>query len=338
MTTSSTSAAHYVRRGLLKIDDATVLEAVDSLDLRGNAKISAVVGMPLRSLQQRRDVSAFAVNAPIAAAKGLLELLAMDPLEKVITALGDHAESPTFEQLSTAVDSLLANGSSVDELVAVLTFAIGEEFPAAPHCRVLLEERPDFLLPELPEATTSASLLAFKTIDPEVREQRKARREEEKKRKRNSAPVHPARPVRVKSEKKATPPVASPKPVEAPTPLERRRVVLTPGEQERFSSEHPFVATVVLTEIPFDAVDPVTPELRAKARPALVVAASESAILVRGIYSNPATTRVLFQPWRRLGLDHVSYIDDARTPLALVSLDEVERLGRLSDEEWNVLF
>jgi hypothetical protein len=338
MSTSSTSAAHYVRRGLLKIDDATVLKAVDSLDLRGNAKISAVVGMPLRSLQQRRDVSAFAVNAPIAAAKGLLELLAMDPLEKVITLLGDHAESPNLEQLTTAVDSLLEGGSSTDDVVAVLTFAIGEEFPAAPHCRVLLEERPEFALPELPESATNNSLLALKTIDPEVREQRKARREEEKKRKRNSAPVHPARPTRAKNEKKPTPAASPPRAVEAAPPVERRQVVLTPGELERFSTEHPFAATVVLADIPFDAVDPVTPELRTKARPALVVAASDTAILVRGIYSNPSTTRVLFQPWRRLGLDHVSYIDDSRTPLVLSSLDELERLGRLSDEEWNALF
>jgi hypothetical protein len=336
--TSSISAAHYVRRGLLKIDDVTVLEAVDSLDLRGNAKVSAVVGMPLRSLQQRRDVSAFAVNAPIAAAKGLLELLAMGPLEKVITALGDHAESPNYDQLSAAVDSLLESGSSVDDVVAVLTFAIGEEFPAAPHCRVLLEERPEFELPELPESASNNSLLALKTIDPEVREQRKARREEEKKRKRNSAPVHPARPARTKSEKKPALVAPPPKAVEPVLPVERRQVVLTPGERERFSTEHPFVATVVLAEVPFDAVDPVTPEQRAKARPALVVAASDTAILVRGIYSNPATTRVLFQPWRRLGLDHVSYIDDGRTLLALSSLDELERLGRLSDEEWNALF
>jgi hypothetical protein len=338
MASPSTSAAHYVRRGLLKIDDATVLAAVDSLDLRGNAKISAVVGMPLRSLQQRRDVTAFAVSAPIAAAKGLLELLAMEPLEKVITALGEHAESPTYEQLSTAVDQLLEEGSSDDEVVALLTFAIGEEFPAAAHCRQLLEERAAFALPELPEAATNAGLLALKTIDPGVREQRKARREEEKKRRRNTAPVHPARPVRVKSEKKAVPAISAPPSVEPAPVRERRRVVLTPSELERFSTEHPFVGTVVLAEVPFDSVDPVIPEQRAKSRPALVVAAAETAILVRGIYSNPFTTRVLFQPWRRLGFDHVSYVDDTRTSLTLASLDEVERLGRLTDDEWNALF
>jgi hypothetical protein len=85
VTPSPSSPVHYVRRGLLKVDDATVLAAVDSLDLRGNAKISAVVGMPLRSLQQRRDVTAFAIGAPVAAVKSLLELLAMEPLEKVVT-------------------------------------------------------------------------------------------------------------------------------------------------------------------------------------------------------------------------------------------------------------
>src|ERR1039457_5488745 len=202
MSPSTSSPAHFVRRALLKIDDHTILAAVDTLDLRGNAKISAVAGMPLRSLQQRRDVTAFAIGAPIAAVKGLLELLAMEPLENVIEALGDHAESPSYEQLSSAVDQRIAEGASDDDMVAVLTFAIGEEFPAAAHCRQLLEERSQFRLPALPEIAPNSALLAPKQIDPEVREQRKVRREEEKRRRRNSAPIHPARPVRAKSDKK----------------------------------------------------------------------------------------------------------------------------------------
>lgn len=335
MTPSPSSPVHYVRCGLLKINDVTVLKAADSLDLRGNAKISAVVGMPLRSLQQRRDVTAFAIGAPIAAVKGLLELLAMEPLEKVVAALGEHADSPSYEQLATAVDQLIADGVSDDDIVALLTFAIGEEFPAAPHCRQLLDERPQFALPDLPEIAPSSALLAPKQIDPEVREQRKARREEEKRRRRNSAPVHPARPVRVKSDKKVAPVEPVPVPAEAVPTIERRRLVLTPVELERYSADHPFAATVVLAEVPFDAVDPVIPEQRAKLRPALVVAAGESGVLVRGIYSNASTSRSLFQPWRRLGFDHISYIDDARTALTLTSLDELERLGRLSDDEWN---
>lgn len=338
MPATSTSPAHYVRRGLLKIDDDVVLSAVDSLDLRGNAKISAVIGMPLRSLQQRRDVTAFAISAPIAAAKGLLELLAASPLEKVVASLGDHADSPSYEQLANAIDDLLAQGATDDDVVALLTFAIGEEFPAAPHCRRLLEERPAFALPELPEAASASSILALKTIDPEVREQRRARREEEKRRKRNTAPVHPARPVRVKASPKATIVTIANTLVEVIPQIERRRVTLTPSELERFNAEHPFVGTVVLAEVPFDSIDPTMPEQRAKLRPGLVVAASDTSILVRAIYSNPSTTRVVFQPWRRLGFDHVSYIDDHRTALSVANFDELERRGRVTDDEWNVLF
>ena len=96
------NAAEVSRRAILKISESTILTTVDGLDLRGHAKISAVVGIPLRNLQQRRDVTTFAVSAPIAAVAALLELLAMSPLEKVIVALGDHADTPNFEQLRDA--------------------------------------------------------------------------------------------------------------------------------------------------------------------------------------------------------------------------------------------
>jgi hypothetical protein len=336
MPSTPSSPAQYVRRGLLKISDATVLEAVDALDLRANARISAVVGMPLRSLQQRRDVTSFATSAPIAAVKALLELLAMDPLEKVIEALGDHAETPSYDQLAAAVDQLLASGTTNDDIVALLAFAISEDFPAGPHCRRLFEERPEFSLPELLEAATNSSLIAPKVVDVEVREQRKARREEEKK-KRAKAPVRSVRPAKSKAEKKAPMPTPRPTPAGAASLRERRRGVLTPVELERFSAEHLLVGTVVLIEVPFDSVDPVVPEQKAKARPALVVAASDTGVLVRGIYSNPATTRVLFQPWRRLGFDHVSYIDGERISVVLDGLDGIVRLGHLGDEEWNGL-
>ncbi len=342
MSTSSSSPAEYVRRGLLKINDATVLAAVDTLNLRGSGKISAVVGMPLRSLQQRRDVASFAVSAPLAAVKALLELLAMSPLEQVIQELGDHADSPTYEQLAGAVDQLLAKGSSNDDIVALLTFAIGEEFPASPHCRRLLEERPDLELPQLPEIEFPSSLLTPKEVDPDIRDQRRARREaerESKKSKNGTAPTRPPRPSKVKGHEAkvaATPSTVAPK-EELVTAIGRRQVILTPAELDEFSTDHPLVGAVVIAEVPFDSVDPVIPEQRAKGRPALVVAASEDGILVRGIYSNPAVTRVLFSPWRRLGLDHVSYLDVERVVVTNGALGESLRLGRLTDAEWNGL-
>ena len=47
-----------------------------------------------------------------------------------------------------------------------------------------------------------------------------------------------------------------------------------------------------------------------------MVAASDDAVLVRPIYSSDAPTRSVLQSWRRLGLDHVSYVDDARVARA----------------------
>jgi hypothetical protein len=326
------NGAETSRRALLKISESTIVTTVDGLDLRGHAKISAVVGIPLRNLQQRRDVTTFAVSAPIAAVSALLELLAMAPLEKVIAALGDHADTPNFEQLRDAVDAIVRDGASSDDVVAVLAFAIAEEFPAAPHCRQLLQEHPEWALPELPVAEVTSTTFTPKETDPAIKEQRRRRREEEKKRKRGPTSQRPARPAKVKPTPKAPPPSPSRTVVE--TVETRRAIPLTPAELERFDPEHGLVGTVVIVEVPFDAVDPEVPEQRAKERPALVVAASDDAVLVRPIYSNDAPTRSVLQSWRRLGLEHVSYVDDTRVavPVATASL---ERVGRLSDPEWN---
>jgi hypothetical protein len=337
MSNVNSSANDVVRRGLLKIREEVVLATVDSLNLKGN-RLQAVVGMPLRTLQQRRDVGNFAVTAPIAAVKGLLELLALTPLEKVIEALGDHADSPSYEQLSSALDGLIGNGMTIDEVVAVLTFAIGEAFPAAPHCRRLLEERAEWSLPDLPESSeATSSLLTHKEIDAEVREKRRLRREREKAKKKITT-TRPAKPSKAKNAQKDAPRAALEVriPEAAVEVTERRHIVLTPSELAHFSPEHPLVGSVVLVEVPYSAVDPEAPEQKSKQRPAVVVGASEEGVLVQGIYTNPSSTRVLFQPWRRLGLDHVCYVEGVRMAIT-VGLDSLERVGRLADDEWNSL-
>jgi hypothetical protein len=339
MSSNSSSATDIARRAILKIDESNVMSMVDGLDLRGHTKISAVVGMPQRTLQQRRDVATFAATAPIAAIQALLELLAMAPLEKVIAALGDHADTPNYDQLVVAVDAVAAEGASVNDIVAVLGFAVAEEFPAAPHCRRLLDERPELNLPELPDLVATSTLLSPKEIDPEVREARRRRREEEKKRKRGPVSARPPRPS------KAKPPASTPTVTKAPVMSvdsgygpARRRLLLTPAESERFDCDHPLAGTVVIVDVPFDALDPLAPEQTSKERPAVVVAANDDAMLVRPVYSATAPTRTVFSAWRRLGLDHVCYVDDARVALSLNSAASPERVGRLTDEEWNSLF
>ncbi len=333
MVTPTGNAAETSRRALLKISEATILTTVDGLDLRGHAKISAVVGIPLRNLQQRHDVSTFAATAPIAAVTALLELLAMVPLEKVIAALGDHADTPNFEQLSEAVDVIVGDGASSDDVIAVLAFAIAEEFPAAPHCRRLLEEHAEWALPELPEIVVVPTALNPKQTDPAIKEQRRRRREEEKKRRRGPTSTRPVRPAKTKPSPTVRAAPAEPRVVEDED--HRRRLIFTPSELERFDPEHALAGTVVIVEVPFDATDPSTPEQKSKSRPALVVAASANALLVRPIYSSDAPTRHVFRAWRRLGLDHVSYVDDHRVAVTLEANEVPERVGRLTDQEWN---
>jgi len=333
----TTQSSDVMRRALLRIDDERILHALDQLNLKGGAKVSAVVGVPLRGLQQKRDVTSFATGAPIAAVRAMLELLALDPLEKIIEVLGEHADNPSFEQLSEAVDVVLARDLSTDEVVAVLAFAVGEQFPAANQCRRLLEERTELELPALPEAVASSTLLVPKKTDEAQREQRRKRREEEKLKKKTQTAPRALRPT--KTVKTTTAPRTTPAPVPAPEVPEilRRRFILTPSELDAFDPNHPLVGSVVLAEVPFDAIDPSIPEQRSKVRPVLVVAASDTAILALGIYSNQSPSRGLFKPWRRLGLAHVSYIASDRVALD-VAVSSLERIGRLSDEEWNSLF
>ena len=339
MSAVSASPHDVMRRALAKLDPDFVMNVVDALQLQG-AKISAVIAVPLRGLQKKRDVAAFAAGAPIDAVAGLLEVLSMEPLEKVVSALGENAESPNYEQLSTAIATLRVEELSTDALVAVLAYAVGHEFPAAVHCRRILGEDESLMLPEIEITIGHASLLSPKVVDESVREQRRARRAQEKAHKQTRASrtkVESSR-VRGKADKKAPRAVSSTTVEPTQTRLlevTRRKVTLTPSETAVFDVTHPLSGSVVMTEIPFDNVDPVISEQQSKIRPALVLAASSEGLLVRGIYSHASVTRSLFSPWRRLGLDHVSYIDVAR--IAVAADTELTRVGMLSDDEWNSL-
>jgi hypothetical protein len=338
MADVSSSANGVMRAALVKIDPASVLAKVDSLDLRAHARVSAVIGVPLRQLQQRRDVMAFATTAPSAAIRATLEILALAPLEAIIGLLGDHSENPNYEQLVTAIDAFLASDGTVDDAVAVLAYAVGESFPAAAQCRRLLDEREEFALPALPDVTAPSVLAAPREVSAEVREQRRARREEEKRRKKPGSPSRPPRPAKTKH---VVPPrveaPASGAVAVAPSSLVRRPLQLTPLESSRYDADHPLVGTVLLVDVPFDAIDPAQPEASSKERPALVVAASNDEALVRPIYSNQSPSRSVFQPWRRVGLDHVSFIDDARVGVSMTSAESQRPLAQLTVDEWNAL-
>lgn len=339
MSALTASPNDLMRRAVVAMDEAFVLEVVDSLNLVG-VKLPAVVAVPLKSLQKKHDLESFAAGAPIGAVAGLLELLGADAFERVVTLLGDHAEDPTYPQLKAAIEALRAEGGSRNHVIAVLAYAAGQEFPAGPSCRQILSEEADLALPALTITVGTASLLNPKSQDAAVLEQRRQRREEEKARKKAQAAKTATKAKPEKKTKSVTPPTltapvtSSPAPT-ASLPITRRDTLLTPAEAANYAVVHPLVGWVVATEVPFDDVDPSLPDQSAKHRPALVVAASETGMLVRGIYSQSGPTRVLFGPWRRVGLDHASYLDATRMPIG----PDVpcEKLLKLTDEEWSGL-
>lgn len=324
----------FARRALAALDASRVLEVVDGLDLRPSGKLSPVVAMPLRDLHRRRDVADFAARAPAAAIRGVLELLAYGPLERVVERLGDAADNPTYDQLSGAMSSLSDEGMTRDERLAVLVFAIVEDFPAAPQCRRLLDEDPSFVLPELPDAVISGVLPTPREVDPEIRERRRERRAAQRDKRTTPSP----RPVRAKARPATRTDTRQPPAPrrEPPGTLERRPAGLTPLEASRFDPAHPLVGAVVVVEVPFDGLDPDEPERTSKLRPALVVAGAAGGLLVRPLYSQTAPTRRPFSPWRRVGLDHASFIDDTRVAVE-VKEPLPAPLGRVTTEEWNAL-
>ncbi len=321
--------AALLRGALARCGSPALLEAVDGLDLRG-AKVTPVVGMPLRALQQRRDAAAFWSSAPLPAVEALVELMSHDTLAQVVEALGEHADQPTFEQLVEGLEAVSGQGVADEPIVLVLAYAVAEGFAAAPHCRRLLEEDPRWAVAPVESTAPSLAGASERVVDEEVRERRRARRAA-KKRPASTPPARHGRAARG-SVRPVTPPPSS-----AEWERTRRPHPLTPAEAATVDPNHPMTGWVVVVEVPFSATDPAQPEVRAKERPALVVAASDTTLLVRGLFSQAAPGRTPFSPWRRLGLDHLSFLDGERVAVEVTDLASLTRVGQVSDAEWNSL-
>lgn len=320
------------RRGLARLPGEALLERVDGLDLRPGARISPAVALPLRSLRERRDVPEFVSHAPAPAVRALLESLVAPDLERIVELLGEHADRPSFDQLAAAVDAMAAEGVSDNRRAALLAFAIAEQFAAAPHCRRLLRESPELALPSVEVASGAPVAMAPpREVDPEVRERRRQRRAA---RQASSAPARPSRPSRTRRPD-AEGDVGSPGVTLAPPHW--RRTPLTPAEARLVSDRHALVGAVVTADVPFDAIDPSRPDEHEKHRPALVVAGSTSHLLVRALYTKSRPGRIPFGPWRRIGLDHPSFVSDDRVLLDTEGREVVE-IDRLSAAEWNALW
>ncbi len=47
--------------------------------------------------------------------------------------------------------------------------------------------------------------------------------------------------------------------------------------------------------------------------------------------------RTIFKPWRRVGLDHVSYVADERVVVENAGNETLQQLAQLTTAEWNSL-
>lgn len=145
----SYSTTELARRALNGLPATDVLRIVDQLDLRPSPQTPAVLLVPLRSLKQRRDVATFVRTAPVRTASFLLEVAGHEVLDTLIEKLGDAAEQPTFDQLASAVDDVLAQGADPALVRATLAHVAVEGFPARDHCLKLIEQRDVLSLPAI---------------------------------------------------------------------------------------------------------------------------------------------------------------------------------------------
>ncbi len=107
-----------------------------------------------------------------------------------------------------------------------------------------------------------------------------------------------------------------------------------------FDRHDPWATGVVYAWVAFDSVDPDQPELEGKSRRCVVVAGSDSELLVRPGYSEGGMKSrdwksVPLRHWKQAGFDQPTWIDSETL--------EVPRptdgpIGWLASEDWNALW
>jgi hypothetical protein len=116
--------------------------------------------------------------------------------------------------------------------------------------------------------------------------------------------------------------------------------VLTPLEEEEFDRTDPWAAGVVLAWVPFDADEPDHPGLDGKVRPCVVIAGSDTHVLVRPGYSAGGVKSRDWKShpvrhWRRSGFDEPTWID---VVAVRVPRPEDGPTGYLEPDDWNSLW
>lgn len=280
----------------------------------------------------------------------MAQALMADAQEQVMDELGDDAGDPTLEQLRDAVDAVIeATGPRL--LALLLTVAVQQDWPAAPHCRELLDTDPRFA-PDALEGTPDEPVEARPVPRrPRADEETRARRAERRRQQREARKAPIERPRYRRQAPRGRDDVdrhgTDETPVEEATsgvlvngtPLSvgvGRSTVRLVGHYQDVRYDDPMVGRLVLAPITF-----VGPVDGVKDRPCVVVAASgRRHLVVRTCYSKGGRRG---DDWRSVpitdldaaGLDGPTSVSDEER---LIARHEVRgEFGRLSDFDWNQL-
>ena len=337
--------------------EAMLLAALDRIDARKLKECLQVVSDPrfpiskpvanaLAALRKHRDPKSVLDRAQYRAAVPYAAAVYAEPcLAAVIEALGDDADDPTREQLSTALDAVAPDFDDVTLAVMLASVADGD-MAASDLCFDVLDTEERFGLTgwrsferSAPEPAAGRPSAPAASEEQHEARQAKKQRDAEERRRRAEAAARAAEQVRAARKKEraasgdrpATAGATAPPPATVLPSLGHRRALLTPAEEEEFDRADPWATGVVLAWVPFDAADAEHPDLDGKVRPCVVLAGSATHLLVRPGYSAGGVKSRDWKchpvrHWRRSGFD--SPRGSTSTPSGWPARDRSGRLPR----------
>jgi hypothetical protein len=325
----------------------------------------------LNALRKHRDPASVVTRPQYRVALPYLAaVVADDCLSRTIEVLGDHSDDPTRDQLLEALDQVRESFSDVTIGTMLASVADGG-MPASDLCFELAAEDERFGLSGWATAQGSgtgvpAAPPVERATTPEQREARRLKKQrdaEERRRKLEAARKAGEQVRRARKQERSSAAAAAtatdkdrdkdkdkhkdPGPGSATAgsdgsvaPRLTRRASLTPVQEEVFDRHDPWATGVVYAWVPFDSVDPDQPELEGKSRRCVVVAGSDSELLVRPGYSEGGMKSrdwksVPLRHWKQAGFDQPTWIDSETLEVPRPSDGPI---GWLASEDWNALW
>jgi len=313
------------------------------------------VSNALNALRRHGDPAAVVDRPQYRAALPYLAALVSEAcLARAVEVLGEHADDPSREQLLDAVEQLRDSFPDVTIGVMLASVAAGD-MAASDLCFDLAATDERFGLAGRAAATddpspSPAGPRPVANPTPEQREARRSKkmRDADERRKKQEAARRAGEQVRrARRQERANPasvPAGGPAGTDASprrvSPRLTRRAALTPAQQAEFDRLDPWVGGVVFAWVAFDPPDPTRPDVDGKSRRCVVVAGSQSHLLVRPGYSEGGVKSrdwksVPLRHWKRAGFDQPTWIavESLRVPR-----HGTGPVGWLTEDDWNALW